>query len=171
MRSGLILNTIRPRSASCRRLLLVVASVLLVGGVVAGVALAHANRGKTVKYAAYLTANPDAKACLSQVGLYSGLQSPPKYRMPRAKQEKLANANRPASPRLKIGERTYSATIDPATSGHGGAQIWWSFKVIPTTRQTSLKLIGQRATVEYRVGKKSYALHTKVQDGRCKTVF
>jgi hypothetical protein len=140
----------------------------------AGVSLAHVLRHtSTLKYDAYVTSTPEPGACFDAVGLDTGLWVQlPKRPKTAAEYKKLADANTPRAASVEIGKKTYRLDLDPKTSAYGSDQIGWNFKHVRISKTDALSLIGKRAVIRYKIGRKTLATQpTVIADGRCKSLI
>lgn len=144
--------------------------VLLMAGISLARALRHTT---TLRYIAYITANPEPGACYDAVGLYTGLQAQvPKRPKTASALKKLAVANTPHAATVEIGKKTYRLNLDVNASAYGNEQVGWNFKLVRLSKATALSLIGKRAVIRYRIGRRAIASSpTVVADGRCKSLI
>ncbi|MEV4418453.1 hypothetical protein AB0L40_00585 [Patulibacter sp. NPDC049589] len=136
------------------------------------VAISDAAPRKPLKYKAWVAASAKSSGCLGRPGVYADLDTVVKPRIKLADEKRLAKRNKPTGVRLAIGSKTYRMKLDTATSVVSYGRIIWGLKPVHLKPKQAKALMGERASVSYKLGDKTYRTNgIKVVDGDCKPVF
>jgi hypothetical protein len=147
--------------------------VALVAATLASASVARTGSpARPLRYAAYVTSNPQRGGCFARVGIYAGLQVQLRRRLARAALRRLATANKPRDAILTIGSRRYRLALDLRSSAYGNGQIGWSFRPVAVNTRVARHLIGRRGRLRYAIGKTVVSARpVSVADGRCKSLI